>query len=131
VLSMYPEDQYAVRVLRAGAAGYMTKESAGDELVQAVRKVHARGRYLTSRVAETIAGQLHRGADRRPHELLSNREYQVLCLLGRACSVKDIARELHLSEKTISTYRARLLDKMQAQSTAELIRYAVQNRLVD
>jgi len=89
------------------------------------------GRYVTPSVAETLAAAVDRGSDRPPHELLSNREYQVLCLLGRAFSVKDIARELHLSGKTVSTYRARILEKIQAGSTAELIRYAVQNRLVD
>ena len=131
VLSVYPEDQYAVRVLRAGAAGYMTKETAADELVQAIRKVHAGGRYVTGPVAAALAARLDRDAERPPHELLSNREYQVLCLFGRALSVKQIARELRLSEKTVSTYRSRLLEKMQARSTAELIRYAVQHRLVD
>jgi DNA-binding NarL/FixJ family response regulator len=131
VLSMYPADQYAARVLRAGAAGYMTKESAADELVLAIRKVHAGGRYVTAEAAETLAAQFERTAGRPAHELLSNREHQVLCLLGRAMSVKQIAHELHLSEKTVSTYRSRLLDKVGAQSTAELIRYAIQNRLVD
>ncbi|HYR95350.1 MAG TPA: response regulator transcription factor [Candidatus Binatus sp.] len=131
VLSIHPEDQYAVRVFRAGAAGYMTKDSAADELVRAVRKVHAGGRYVTPRVAEELAAQVDCGTERQPHALLSNREYQVLCMLGRALSVTQIARELHLSEKTVSTYRSRLLEKMQARNTAELIRYAVQNRLVD
>jgi DNA-binding NarL/FixJ family response regulator len=131
VLSMYPEDQYALRVLQAGAAGYMTKESAADELVRAVRKIHAGGRYVTTGVGELLASRLGTGADRPQHERLSNREHQVLCLLGRALSVKQIARELHLSEKTVSTYRCRLLEKMQVRSTAELIRYAVQHRLVD
>jgi two-component system invasion response regulator UvrY len=131
VLSIHPEDQYAVRVFRAGAAGYMTKDSAADELVRAVRKVHAGGRYVTPRVAEELAAQVDRATERQPHALLSNREYQVLCMLGKALSVTQIARELHLSEKTVSTYRSRLLEKIQARSTAELIRYAVQNRLVD
>jgi len=131
VLTMYPEDQYAVRVLEAGAAGYLTKESAADELVQAVRKVHGGGRYVTAAVAELLAARLDPLAGRPPHERLSNREYQVLCLLGRALRVKEIAQELHLSEKTVSTYRSRLLEKLQARSTAELIRYAVVNRLVE
>ena len=131
VLSIHPEDQYAVRVFRAGAAGYMTKDSAADELVRAVRKVHAGGKYVTAKVAEALAAQIDRATDRPPHELLSNREYQVLCMLGRALSVTQIARELHLSEKTVSTYRARLLEKIHARTTAELIRYAVHNQLVD
>jgi DNA-binding NarL/FixJ family response regulator len=129
VLSIYPEDQYAVRALRAGAAGYMNKESAPEELVRAVRKVHAGGRYVTAAVAETLAAHLDRAGDRPPHERLSNREYQVLRLLGRALTLTEIARELHLSAKTVSTYRARLLEKLPARSTAELIRYAVQHRL--
>jgi len=131
VLSIHPEDQYAVRVLRAGAAGYMTKESAAEELIHAVRKVRAGGRYVTAAVAETLAGWLDQDGTRSAHELLSNREFEVLRLFGRALSVRHIARELHLSEKTVSTYRSRLLRKMDCRSTAELIRYAVQNRLVD
>jgi DNA-binding NarL/FixJ family response regulator len=131
VLSVFPEDQYAVRALQAGAAGYMTKETAPDELVHAVRKVHAGAKYVTPKLAETLAARLDRAAVSRPHEALSNREYQVLCLLGRALTVREIAAELHLSEKTVSTYRTRLLEKMRVRTTAELVRYAVQNQLVD
>ena len=131
VLTMHPADQYAVRVLRAGAAGYMTKESAAEEVVQAVRKVYAGGKYLTTPVAEALAAHLDPDDERPPHELLSNREYQVFCLVVKALSVKDIARQLHLSEKTVSTYRCRVLEKMQARSTAQLIRYAFQHGLVD
>lgn len=131
VLSMHPEDQYAMRALRAGAAGYLNKESAPDDLVQAIRKVHAGGRWITPRLAEQLAAHLGAPADRLPHETLSNREHQVLCLLAKAMSVKDIGQQLHLSEKTISTYRARVLDKLGLKTTADLIRYAIQNRLVD
>ena len=131
VLSMHPEDQYALRVFRAGAAGYLTKESAPEDLVQAIRKVHGGGRWVTPRLAETLAASLGRPADRPPHEALSNREHQVLCLLAHAKSVKEIGAELHLSEKTISTYRARVLEKLDLRTTADLIRYALQNHLVD
>jgi len=131
VLSVHPEDQYGLRVLKAGAAGYMSKESAPEELIHAIRKVHAGGRYVTPRLAEAMVIDLGGGHARLPHERLSEREYQVLCLLGNAMPVRQIARELHLSAKTVSTYRARLLEKMGVRSTAELIRYAVRNRLVD
>ena len=131
ILSMHPEDQYAMRALRAGAAGYLNKESAPDDLVQAIRKVHGGGRWVTPRVAEQLAAHLGAPAGRLPHETLSNREHQVLCLLAKAMSVKDIGRALHLSEKTISTYRARVLDKLGLKTTADLIRYAIQNGLAD
>ena len=131
VLSMHPEDQYGLRVLKAGAAGYLTKESAPEELVQAIRKVRAGGKYVTARMAEKLAQYVERPADGPLHELLSHREYQVLRLLASAKTVKQIARELHLSDKTISTYRARVLAKMGLTSTAHLVRYAVQHRLVD
>lgn len=131
VLSMHPEDQYALRALRAGAAGYLTKESAPDDLVQAIRKVHAGGRWITPGVAEQLAAYLGAPAGKLPHETLSNREHQVLCLLARAMSVKEIGRTLHLSEKTISTYRARVLDKLGLKTTADLIRYAIRNGLAD
>ncbi len=131
VLSMHPEDQYALRALRAGAAGYLTKESAPDDLVQAIRKVHAGGRWITPRVAEQLAAYLGAPAGKLPHETLSNREHQVLCLLAKAMSVKEIGQALHLSEKTISTYRARVLDKLGLKTTADLIRYAIRNGLAD
>jgi DNA-binding NarL/FixJ family response regulator len=131
ILSMQPVEQYAVGVLRAGAAGYVSKDSAAEELVQAIRKIYAGGHFVTQRVAELLAAELDRTTDAPPHRRLSNREYQVLCLMGRALSSKEIARKLNLSEKTVSTYRARLLGKLQARSAAELVRYAVQHRLAD
>jgi two-component system invasion response regulator UvrY len=130
ILSHHPEDQYAVRALRAGAAGYLTKESAPDQLVEAIRKVHGGGRYVTTRVAEELALAVGLGTP-AGHEALSQREFQVLTMLGRALSVKEIAAELHLSEKTVSTYRARILEKLRLHSTADLVRYAVQHRLSD
>jgi DNA-binding NarL/FixJ family response regulator len=129
VLSVHPEDHYAVRALRFGAVGYLTKDRSPEELTAAIRRVHAGGRYVTRSLAERLVFELEPGAERPPHEMLSDREYQVFCMLGRALSVKDIAGELELSPKTISTYRTRILQKMQLTSNAELIRYAVQQDL--
>jgi two-component system invasion response regulator UvrY len=131
VLSMYSEDQYAVRVLKAGAAGYLTKDTAADELVKAIRKVVSGGRYVSPFLAERLAFEVGADASRLPHETLSDREFQVLRLLAAGKSVKEIAAELSLSVKTISTYRARMLEKMHLQTTAELMHYALQNHLID
>ncbi len=125
VLSMYSEEQYAIRSFRDGASAYLTKGSAPDELVDAIQAVAAGKRYVTPAVAERIAGYLDQGTVRPRHEALSDRELQVLVLLGAAKSVGDIAAELCLSVKTVSTYRRRILDKLGLGSTAELIRYAV------
>jgi DNA-binding NarL/FixJ family response regulator len=130
VLSMYPEDQFAVRAFRAGAAGYMTKESAPEELVQAVRKVVRGGKYVSPSLAEKLAAELGEDAERPPHEALSEREYHVLCLLASGKTVTQIAAEMSLSVKTISTYRARLLEKMRMKTNAEVTRYAIEHRLV-
>jgi len=131
ILSMHPEDRYAVRALRVGAAGYLTKESVPEELVKAIRKVVTGGRYVSSSLAEKLACVLSTDDTGRPlHETLSNRELQVLCMMGSGKSVGAIAAELSLSVKTISTYRARILEKMHLKNNAELIHYALQNRLV-
>lgn len=130
ILSMHPEDRYAVRALRVGAAGYLTKESAPEELVKAIRKVVTGGRYVSPSLAERLAFVLSANSEQPPHETLSNREYQVLCMIGSGKSVGAIAVELSLSVKTISTYRARVLEKMTLKNTSELIHYALQNRLV-
>lgn len=131
VLSIHPEDQYALRVLKAGASGYVTKVSAPDELINAIRKVCRGGKYISPSIAEKLAFQLDANFEVMPHESLSDREYQVLCLLASGKTVTDIADELALSVKTVSTYRARILEKMNMKNNAELIHYAVQNRLVD
>lgn len=120
-----------MRVLKAGAAGYMTKETAPEELVKAVEKVLRGGKYITSSLAEKLAFQLETDAEKPVHETLSDREYQVLCLLASGKTVKQIAEQLHLSVKTISTYRTRMLDKMKMKNNAELTHYAIKNRLVD
>jgi two-component system invasion response regulator UvrY len=129
ILTIHPESQYALRILKAGASGYLTKESASDELIRAIRKVHAGGKYITPSLAEKIAFALDDGASGLPHESLSDREYQVLCLLGSGKTVSRIAEELALSVKTVSTYRSRILEKMQMENNAELIHYAIRNGL--
>ena len=131
VLSMHPEDQYGIRVLKAGAAGYLMKSAAPDQLIGAIRKVHRRGRYVSPALAEKIAFGLQTGASGLPHETLSDREYQVLCMIASGKTVKQIAAELALSEKTVSTYRARILEKMNMQSNSELTHYAIKLDLVD
>jgi two-component system, NarL family, invasion response regulator UvrY len=130
VLSVHPEDQYAVRALRAGAAGYLTKDHSPEELVAAVRKVHRGGKYVSPSLAEKLAVGLEIGGGGWPHDHLSNREYDVLCLLGSGQTVKEIAGGLGLSPKTVSTYRARILEKMKLVSNADLVRYAAQHGLI-
>lgn len=130
VLSMHPEDQFGLRVLKAGAAGYLTKDAAPEELVNAIRKVCRGGKYVSPQLAEQLAD--HLGPDERkpPHEALSDREYQVLCLIAAGKRVGDIAQELALSVKTISTYRGRILQKMKLKTNAEMTRYALERGLV-
>ena len=130
MLSMHPEEQYAVRALRAGASGYLTKESAPDELVGAIRKVSTGGKYVSSSLAERLASLLQK-AEQLPHDILSRREYQVMCLMASGKTVSEIAKELSLSVKTISTYRSRILEKMKMKNNAELTRYAINNSLID
>lgn len=130
MLSMYPEEQYAVRALRAGASGYLTKSSAPEELITAVKKVAKGGRYISPSVAEVLALELNPDSARPRHESLSDREYQVLCMLASGKPLKEIAHDLSLSTKTISTYRSRILQKMNMKSNAELIRYALDNHLI-
>jgi two-component system invasion response regulator UvrY len=131
VLSMHSEDQYAVRVLRAGAAGYITKESEPDKIVQAIRKVVRGGKYVSPSLAEKLVADLGVDTSKAPHEVLSDREYQVLCLISSGKTVTDIAAELTLSVKTISTYRVRILEKLNMKNNAELTRYAIKQGLVD
>lgn len=130
VLSAHSEDQYAVRALKAGAGGYLTKERSPEELADAVRRIYRGGRYITATLAEKLALALDTTRAGLPHEDLSDREYRVLCMLGAGQSVKEIAAALSLSPKTVSTYRARLLKKLDLETTAELIRYAVEHNLL-
>lgn len=131
VLSMHPEDQYGKRVLKAGASGYMNKESAPEELMKAVRKLLGGGRYVSPALAETLASDLSQDTGRPAHESLSDREFEVLRKIASGKTVSQIAEELHLSVTTVSTYRARILEKMGMSTTAELMRYALRNHLVD
>jgi two-component system invasion response regulator UvrY len=131
VLSMHPEDQYAKRMLKAGASGYMNKEVAPDELIKAIRKILAGGRYVSSALAEKLALDLTEDAGRLAHETLSDREFEVLRMIASGKTVGKIAEELHLSVTTVSTYRARILEKLNMTTTAELMRYGFRNHLVD
>jgi two-component system invasion response regulator UvrY len=130
VLSIHPESQYAVRALKAGAAGYLTKESAPDELISAIRKVSQGGKYISPSLAEKIAADLETGIFQVPHESLSDREYQVMCMIASGKTVKQIGEELCLSVKTVSTYRSRILEKMKMKNNAELTYYAIKHELV-
>jgi len=130
ILSIHPEDQYGVRVLKAGASGYLTKDSAPDELVLAIRKVHRGGKYISASLAETLVYELVAQTDRPKHETLSDREYQVMTMIASGKTVGEIGEELSLSVKTISTYRTRVLGKMNMRTNAELTQYAIQNQLL-
>jgi len=131
ILSMHPEDQFAVRLLKAGAAGYLTKESAGEELVGAIKKVVGGGRYISPSLAERMASYLTIDVQKAPHERLSDREFLILRMIGSGRQVSQIAKELSLSVSTVSTYRARILEKMDMKNNAELTHYALQKRLVE
>jgi DNA-binding NarL/FixJ family response regulator len=131
ILSMHPEEQYAVRALKAGASGYLTKASAPQELIGAIRKAAEGGKYVTASLAEKLIDQLEVNTEKQPHELLSNREHQVMLMLAEGKSVSDIAEELCLSVKTISTYRTRIMSKMGMKKNAELTLYAVHNKLIN
>ena len=129
VVSAYPEGVWALRAFKEGAAGYLTKTRSAGELAHAIRHLHARGKYVTPTLAERLASRLAGTDDLSPHEALSRREYQVLCLLGSGKMVKTVARELRLSARTVSTYRRRALEKLRLRSTADMIRYVVENDL--
>lgn len=131
VLSMHPEEQYAIRALKAGASGYLTKGSASDELIDAIRKIAKGRKYITASLAEKLASELETDTDRPLHETLTDREYQVLCMIASGKRVKEIGEELSLSVKTIDTYHARILRKMRMENNAQLIHYAIKNALVD
>lgn len=130
VLSMHPEDQYAIRVLKAGASGYLNKDTAQDELIQAMRKVLIGKKYISAKVAEQMADVLEGNSDAALHESLSDREFDVLKMLASGKSVSDIASALSLSSTTVSTYRSRILEKMKMKSNADLTRYALENKLI-
>jgi DNA-binding NarL/FixJ family response regulator len=120
-----------VRALKAGASGYLTKESAPDELILAIRKASTGGKYVSASLAERLASILQQGGQELPHQALSNRELRVMCLIASGKTVSEIAKELSLSVKTVSTYRSRILGKMKMENNAELTRYAISNNLID
>ena len=131
MLSMHPEDTYALRAIKAGASGYLTKQSAPGLLVAAIRRVASGRRYISPAVAEALAGTIADSSDRPPHATLSDREYETMRLIASGKTLSQIAAEMHLSAKTVSVYRARLLEKMRLKTNAELTHYALKNKLVD
>ncbi len=131
ILSMYPEDQFALRVLKAGASGYLNKESAPEELINALRKASSGAKYVSDTLIEEIADTLDFTTERPAQEILSDREFQVLCLIASGKSVKEIADKLEINIKTVSTYRLRILEKMRMKNNSELTYYAVKNQLVN
>jgi two-component system invasion response regulator UvrY len=131
ILSMYPEEQFATRVLKAGAAGYLNKESAPENLVQAVKKVYEGGHYVSPKVAEQLVHTLQGDKDGPPHELLTDREYEVFMRIVNGKELKEIAAELNISVKTVSTYRTRMLNKLELKNNVELALYAVKHNLVE
>jgi len=130
VLTVFDEDQIAIRVLKAGAAGFVTKETMPNELIEAVKKIHSGGKYVSPSLAEKLVFNIYAEDERPVHHKLSNREYQVICLIAAGKSVKQIAEELYLSIQTIRTYRTRILEKMEMNTDAELIHYAIQHGLI-
>jgi two-component system invasion response regulator UvrY len=131
ILSVHSEEQYGPRILKAGASGYLPKDSLPDQLVQAIRKAVIGGKYISPLLAEKLASELGSDAAKPLHETLSDREYQVLCMIGRGKTIKEIAEILSLSDKTISTYRARILEKMNMKNNGELTHYAIRQGLVN
>ena len=129
-LSVHPEDEWAVRALRAGASGYLTKDHSPEQLLDAIRRVYRGGKYVSPSLAERLASQLDGGGQRAPHELLSDREFEVMRRLGSGLTVSQIAGELALSTKTVSTYRTRILEKMAVATNADLVRYAARHGLI-
>ncbi|GMU94566.1 response regulator transcription factor [Ignavibacterium album] len=130
VLSMYPEDQFAERTIKAGASGYITKESASEELMKALHKIAKGGNYVSNSLAEKLLFKKKIVSDQKPHEVLSDRELQIMILLAQGKTQVEISDELSLSTSTINTYRSRILEKLNLKSNAEIIRYAIQNKLI-
>lgn len=131
VLSMHSEEQYAVRAIKAGASGYITKETAPDKLLDAIRRVCAGGKYISQSLAEKLADSISDAQNKPPHEYLTDREFQVMCMIASGKTISEIARELFLSVKTISTYRQRILEKMNMKNNAELTHYVISNNLLE
>ncbi len=130
IMSMYPEDQYALRVLKAGASGYLGKDNIHDDIIKAIQTVQLGKKYITPSIAEKLANAIGDSSDLRPHELLSDREFDVFKLLASGKAVSDIAAQLSLSATTVSTYRSRIMEKMNMKTNAELTRYGLENNLI-
>lgn len=131
ILSMYPEEQIAVRTFKIGADGYMNKETAPKELVNAIRKIYGGGKYVSASLAEKLVASLDSDANKKPHELLSDREFQVFRMIAGGNDVDEIAEELFISVKTVRTYRDRILEKLKLKNDVEIARYAIKNKLLD
>jgi two-component system, NarL family, invasion response regulator UvrY len=131
ILSVHPEEQYALRALRLGASGYLSKGSAGAELLKAIDKISNGGKYISLNIAEKLAFDFNNQGDRSLHERLSDREFQIMCMLAKGISVLEAADQLHISEKTVSTHRTHLLEKMGMKKNAELTLYAIKNNLIE
>ena len=127
---MHPEEEIAIRVLKSGASGYLKKDSVPEELIKAIRKVNGGGKYISSTLAESIFLAMDKDISRAPHEELSEREFQVLCLIATGNALSDIGKELSLSVKTISTYRTRVLEKLKLKTNIELTHYAIKHKLI-
>ena len=131
VLSMYPEEQYALRVMKTGAAGYLTKETDEENLIEAIRKVHKGGKYVTPTLAEKMAFAFQVDYEKQPHEMLSDREFQVMQMIARGTSVGNIAKALNIGISTVSTYRSRIIEKTGLKNNAEITHYVIKNDLVE
>jgi two-component system, NarL family, invasion response regulator UvrY len=130
IMSMHPEDQYALRVFKAGASGYLSKDAVHEELITAIRLIRNGRKFITPSIAEKLAGALDTGIDKEPHEYLSNREFDVLKMLAGGKSISEIAEQLSLSATTVSTYRSRILEKTRLKTNADLTRYALEKKLI-
>ncbi len=131
MLSMYPEERFAIRALKAGASGYLTKESAPEELIHALRVVHSGKNYITGFIAEKMLAEIQHPQEKAPHERLSSREFEVMCMIGSGKTIKEIAEALSLSSRTVSTYRARILEKMNFRNNAMIMHYLLDNWLIE
>lgn len=130
ILSMHPEEQYAIRLMKMGAYGYVSKDSAADELVKAINIVLTNNKYFSEKVLQTIATTMFNPDEMNPKAILSNREFEVLCLIGKGITLKEIGEQLFISEKTVSTYRSRILEKLKLKNNSELIKYVILNKLI-
>ena len=131
VLTMHPEERFAVRTLKAGVAGYLTKDTRPEEIIKAVRQIIIGRKFITTSIAEKLATELDRDTDKLPHELLSDREFQVMCLIASGKKIREIAKKLSLSIRTVNTYRARILEKMNMTNDTELTFYTIEHQLID